>query len=59
MTPDILEYILPAPVPQERAMEVAMEQYFFCADIVDQGVGSVGALAGGLAQSKFWYFWWD
>lgn len=59
MTPDVLEYILPAPVPQDRAMEVALEQYFFCADIVDQGVGTVGALAGGLAQSKFWYFWWD
>lgn len=59
MTPSVLEYILPAPVPQERALEVALEQYFFCADIVDQGVGTVGALTGGLSKSKFWYFWWD
>lgn len=59
MSMDILEYALPAPVPRERAMELALEQYFFCVDIVDQGVGTVGALAGGLAKSKFWYFWWD
>lgn len=59
MSMDILEYVLPAPVPQERAMETAVEQYFFCSDIVEQGVGTVGALAGGLAKSKFWYFWWD
>ena len=59
MSMDILEYALPAPVPRKQAMETAVEQYFFCCDIVDQGVGTVGALAGTLAQSKFWYFWWD
>lgn len=59
MTCDILEYVLPAPVPRERASELAMEQYSFCADIVDQGVGTVGRLADGLAQSDHWYFWWD
>ena len=59
MSMDILEYALPAPVSQERAMELALEQYFFCVDIVDQGVGTLGALAGGLAKSRFWYFWWD
>lgn len=59
MSADVLEYILPAPVPQDRAMEAALEQYFFCIDIVEQGVGTVGALAGSLAQSKYWYFWWD
>lgn len=59
MSRDILEYALPAPVPQERAMEAALEQHFFCIDIVEQGVGTVGALAGSLAKSKYWYFWWD
>ena len=59
MSMDILEYALPAPVPQERAMAAAVEQYFFCSDIVEQGVGTVGALAGTLARSRFWYFWWD
>ena len=59
MSMDILEYALPAPVPWERAMEAALEQYFFCADIVDQGVGTIGTLADVLAKSKYWYFWWD
>lgn len=59
MTHDVLEYSLPAPVSQEKAMEVAWEQFTYCSDIVEQGVGTVGRLAGGLAQSKFWYFWWD
>lgn len=59
MTHDVLEYSLPAPVSQEKAMEVAWEQFTYCSDIVEQGVGTVGALADGLAQSKFWYFWWD
>lgn len=59
MAMDILEYALPAPVPRERAMEAALEQYFFCSDIVDQGVGTVGTLADVLAKSKYWYFWWD
>lgn len=59
MTHDVLEYSLPASISQEKAMEVAWEQFTYCSDIVEQGVGTVGALADGLAQSKFWYFWWD
>ncbi len=61
MTHDVLEFDLPAPVPQERAMEVAQEQYAFCPDVVDQGGedATVGALADTLRQSDKWYFWWD
>lgn len=59
MTGDVLEYDLPAPVSRKEAMELAVQQYAFCADIVDQGVGSVGALADGLSKSTKWYFWWD
>ena len=59
MTHDVLEYSLPAPVSQEKAMEVAWEQFTYCSDIVEQGVGTVGALADGLAKSSCWYFWWD
>ena len=42
-------------------MEVALEQYGFCPDVVDQGPedATVGSLADGLRQSKVWYFWWD
>ena len=59
MTRDVLEYLLPAPVPREEAMALALEQYAFCPDIVDQGCESVGRLADSLAKSSRWYFWWD
>lgn len=59
MTRDVLEFDLPAPIPKERAMELAMEQYTFCSDIVDQGCGSIGMLADSLWQSDKWFFWWD
>lgn len=59
ITRDVLEYDLPAPVRREQAMELAMEQYAFCPDIVDQGCESVGYLADSVATSTKWYFWWD
>lgn len=59
ITRDVLEYDLPAPVPRNKALELAMEQYAFCPDIVDQGYESVGRLADTLAKSSKWYFWWD
>lgn len=59
VTHDVLEYLLPKPVGKEKAMEAAREQYAFCYDIVDQGIESVGALAGLIAVSTVWYFWWD
>ena len=39
MSHDELEFLLPAPVPKEKAMEAATEQYGFCPDIVDRGAG--------------------
>ena len=59
MTHDILEYHLPAPVPQEKLRELALEQLAYCSDIVEQGVGTVGRLAKILDQSTVWFFWWD
>ena len=61
MSHDELEFLLPAPVSQEKAMEVAAEQYGFCPDIVDQEQDdpTVGNLADILRQSTVWYFWWD
>ena len=61
MSHDELEFLLPAPVPKEKAMEVALEQYGFCPDIVDQEPedATVGALADVLRQSTVWYLWWD
>ena len=61
MTHDELEFLLPAPVPTEEAMETAAEQYGFCPDVIDQGPeeATVGSLADILRQSTVWYFWWD
>lgn len=59
MTHDVLEYSLPAPAGTERAMELAWEQFTYCSDIVEQGVGTIGRLADGLSKSSYWYFWWD
>ena len=61
MTHDELEFLLPTPVPQEKAMDAAVEQYSFCPDVIDQGPeeATVGALADVLRQSTVWYFWWD
>ena len=61
MSHDELEFLLPAPVPREKAMDAAVELYGFCPDIIDQGPedATVGALADMLRQSTVWYFWWD
>ena len=62
LTYDTLEYSVPAPIePQERALDLAKEQYAFCADIIEQGAPgmSVTRLAHDLRQSNIWYFWWD
>jgi hypothetical protein len=38
---------------------LAKSMYEFCPDIVDQGTGSLEALADELAQKNELYFWWD
>ena len=40
-------------------MTLAQEAYEVCPDIVDQGTGTVEALAIELKQNKRLYFWWD
>lgn len=40
-------------------MDLAKEAYAVCPDIVDQGTGSVEALADELKKRKSLYFWWD
>ena len=57
-TSDQLEYELPAPVPEDKAMEAAIQQYAFCPDM-DQNCNGIGSLADTLRQSRIWYFWWD
>jgi hypothetical protein len=47
------------PLDADTAFRLAQEQYMYCADIVDQGVGSLTKLAVNLYGNKIWYFWWD
>ncbi len=47
------------PKDKDSALALAKEQYIYCPDIVDQGVGSISALAAVLMVSDSWYFWWD
>lgn len=47
------------PQDQESALRLAWEQYWYCADIVDQGCESINNLAATLLKSPYWFFWWD
>ena len=37
----------------------AYEVYAFCPDVVDQGSGSVSALAKEMKAKNYVYLWWD
>jgi hypothetical protein len=45
--------------PVKDPVGLAKRMYAFCPDIVDQGVGSVEALAAALRREGTLYFWWD
>jgi hypothetical protein len=47
------------PTNRAEALDLAREQYSYCSDIVDQGVGTLNALAASLMENDWWYFWWD
>lgn len=47
------------PATKEEALALAGEQYAFCPDIVDQGTGSLSALAATLMANRWWFLWWD
>ena len=60
MSSDIVECVVKRP-PRDQAasLELAWQQYWYCADIVEQGCGTVSSLAATLITSNYWYFWWD
>jgi len=47
------------PQTRAEALELAREQYVYCEDIIDQGVGTLSQLAAALMANDWWYFWWD
>lgn len=60
ITHDVMEFtVSKPPADRDSAMALAKEQYIFCSDIVEQGVGDIAALAAALMNSNYWYFWWD
>lgn len=60
ITQDVVQCIVARPPVEPAAcMLLAREQYAYCEDIVEQGVGSIANLAATLQNSPYWYFWWD
>lgn len=60
LTSDTIEFTVERPpASPEECAELAQQQYIYCDDIVDQGVGSVPTLAQALRRSTIWFFWWD
>ena len=57
---DIAELRVERP-PRDRqaALALAREQFGYCSDVVDQGMGTIEALAASLLDGRTWYFWWD
>ncbi len=59
-TGSVMEFEVARPAAtKEAALELAKEQYVYCGDIVDQGVGDIQSLAATVLDDKNWYFWWD
>ena len=60
MRQDTLEFnVERRPGTREEAIKLAEEQFLYCADIVDQGTGTLDVLAAGLLDQSHWFFWWD
>jgi hypothetical protein len=57
---ETIELWVPRP-PADRptVLAVAEEQYWYCQDVIDQGVLTLDALAAVQVPSRRWYFWWD
>jgi hypothetical protein len=56
---DVLEFAVARPPAKSNALALAREQYGYCPDIVEQGLGTLENLASSLAESSVWFFWRD
>ncbi len=60
MTCTVMEcHVERPPQTQEEAMVLARQQYYYCPDIVEQGVEDLSSLAASLLKAPLWFFWWD
>lgn len=62
LSSDTVEFMVGAPpTGVEDACDLALEQYIFCPDLVEQCMpdGDVNTLAAYLYNNSNWYFWWD
>ena len=59
ITHDVLEFTAFPVRDRSAAVGLALEQYAFCTDLVDQGVQTIEVLADSLTKSSVWSFWWD
>ena len=58
--PDVMNIkVARKPETRAAALDLAREQFAYCSDIVEQGVGTLSALAASLMENDWWYFWWD
>jgi hypothetical protein len=57
---DVVEYRVARPIDsREQAIELALEQFAYCPDIILQGTETVERLAAELLGARYWFFWWD
>lgn len=57
---DVIECVVARPPSDvEKALDLAWRQYWYCADIVEQGCETINYLGASLMNSLYWYFWWD
>lgn len=60
ITTDVIELeVRNPPTSKEQALQLAVEQFIYCPDIVYQGTQTIAALASTLLNGKIWFFWWD
>lgn len=57
---DVVECIVSRPpTTKEAAMKLALAQFWYCEDIVDQGTRTISKLAAAILKWPYWFFWWD
>ena len=60
MRHDLMELIVAQPPATRAAAErLALEQFLYCPDNVEQGARTLHNLAVSLWRAPSWYFWWD